>query len=106
VVATSRLPVEVETAAFRVVQEAMTNVVRHARAKRAGVAITRHDGQVTVAVEDDGVGFDPNAVPPGRLGLIGMRERVSLANGTLEIESARGQGTTLLARFPVPAEGR
>lgn len=99
-VAVERLQVDVETAVFRVVQEAMTNIARHAKAGRASVAITRHESQVTVVVEDDGVGFNPEAVPSGRLGLIGMRERVALANGTLEIESSPGHGATVLARFP------
>lgn len=96
-----RLPVEMETAIYRMVQEALTNVTRHASATRVGVAVVRTDGEVTATVEDDGVGFDPAAAAAGRLGLVGMRERVELAGGTLELESESGTGTTVLARFPL-----
>jgi len=99
-VETERLPTDIETAVYRVVQEALTNVARHARARRVSVVISRHEETATVAVEDDGVGFDPEAAMlSGRLGLIGMRERAALAGGTLEVESIPGQGTTILARF-------
>jgi signal transduction histidine kinase len=100
-VESERLPRDVETAIFRVVQEALTNVARHARARRVSVVVGRHDGHATVAVEDDGVGFDPeDAAASGRLGLVGMRERVALAGGGLDVESSPGNGTTVLARFP------
>jgi signal transduction histidine kinase len=102
-----RLPAEVETTIYRLVQEALTNVTRHARAGRVGVVIGRHGGQATLAVEDDGVGFDPEAAAEsGRLGLIGMRERAALVGGSVEVESAPGRGTTILARFPVPERGK
>jgi signal transduction histidine kinase len=101
-----RLPVAVETAIYRIVQEALTNVARHAKARRVSVVISRHDDHATVAVEDDGVGFDPAAVAAcGRLGLVGMRERAALAAGTLEVESTPGEGTTVLARFPLSNGG-
>ncbi|VTT99031.1 two-component system sensor kinase : PAS/PAC sensor signal transduction histidine kinase OS=Burkholderia sp. (strain CCGE1002) GN=BC1002_6138 PE=4 SV=1: PAS_3: PAS: HisKA_3: HATPase_c [Gemmataceae bacterium] len=96
-----RLPAPVETAVYRVAQEALTNVARHARATRAGVSVTRTPDQVSITVEDDGAGFDPGTNWAGRLGLLGMRERVAQIDGTLEIESALGRGTTVIARFPV-----
>lgn len=100
-----RLPPEVETAVYRVVQEALTNAARHAKATHVSVAVSRHGGFATVAVEDNGVGFDPEAAPPaGRLGLIGMRERAALAGGTLDVESSPG-GTTVLARFRLAERG-
>jgi len=89
---------------FRVAQEALNNVTRHARARAANVALRRMDGGLLLAVRDDGVGFDP--VRPGSrrsLGLASMRERVRLVNGTLEIESAPGHGTAIIVW--VPAEG-
>jgi PAS domain S-box-containing protein len=95
-----RLPAGVETALYRVVQEALTNVARHARATAVSVTVARAGGEARAVVEDDGGGFDP-AAPTGRLGLAGMRERVELVGGTLEVESAPGRGTTVIARVPV-----
>jgi PAS domain S-box-containing protein len=86
---------------FRVAQEALRNVSRHARARAASVALRRTDGGMRLAVRDDGVGFD--AASPGTrrsLGLASMRERVRLVNGTLEIESAPGRGTAIVAWVP------
>ncbi len=91
-----RLPAAVETALYRVVQEAVTNVVRHAAATRIDVLVERRDGRVMVMVEDDGKGFAPaTAGGAERLGLIGMRERAEALGGTLIIESAPGEGTTI-----------
>ena len=91
-----RLPAAVETALYRVVQEAVTNVVRHAAATRIDVLVERRDGRVMVMVEDDGKGFAPaTAGGAERLGLIGMRERAEALGGTLTIESAPGEGTTI-----------
>lgn len=91
-----RLPAAVETALYRVVQEAVTNVVRHAAATRIDVLVERRDGRVVVMVEDDGKGFAP-ATDGGEehLGLVGMRERAEALGGTLTIESAPGGGTTI-----------
>ena len=89
---------------FRVAQEALNNVARHAGVRAASVTLRQMDGGLLLAVSDGGVGFDPEH--PGkrmRLGLASMRERVRLVNGTLDIESAPGRGTTILAW--VPAEG-
>jgi signal transduction histidine kinase len=99
-----RLPADVETVLYRVVQEAMTNVARHARAQHVSVVIERHGGQAIAVVEDHGVGFDPCANGHGRLGLVGMRERVTLAGGTFEVESEAGCGTTVIARLPLDEE--
>jgi len=98
----ARAPVEIGTACFRIVQEAMSNVSRHARARHVEVTLTAQDVALEVAVRDDGVGFDVERVRTG-LGLMGMRERAELAGGRLEIESAPGAGTTLRARFPLPS---
>jgi signal transduction histidine kinase len=87
-----------------VAQEALNNVVRHARARAATVTLRHMDGGLLLAVRDDGVGFDPAGPGTGRsLGLASMRERVQLVKGTLDVESAPGQGTAIVAW--VPAEG-
>ena len=95
-----RLPGEVETALYRIVQEALTNVVKHAGASRVSILLTRKDGGVAAVVEDDGLGFDPGATRDHGLGLVGMRERVGLVGGRLRIESSAGAGTTLVAEVP------
>jgi PAS domain S-box-containing protein len=92
-----RLPVTVETALYRVVQEAMTNVVRHARATRVDVLVERRGDRVIVMVEDDGVGFESDQVQRGdHFGLLGMRERAETLGGILTVESAPGAGTTVM----------
>jgi PAS domain S-box-containing protein len=105
-----RLPAPVETALYRVVQEALTNVLKHASARRVSVILHRSQGYATAIVEDDGAGFDAESMMAsardgGRLGLLGMRERVALVGGTLTIESVPGRGTTVFARLPLdPAD--
>jgi signal transduction histidine kinase len=94
-----RLPEEVETALYRIVQESLTNVVKHAHATRVSVLLTRKDGAVTAVVEDDGRGFDPSVGREGGFGLDGMRERLALLGGRLEIESGES-GTTVAAVVP------
>jgi two-component system, NarL family, sensor histidine kinase UhpB len=97
----TRLPPEVETALFRIVQEALINIARHARATSAGVILTRRNGVVTAIIEDNGVGFDPDkATHTGRLGLLGMRERAEMLGGNLTLESSPGTGTTIYAEVP------
>jgi signal transduction histidine kinase len=92
-----RLPPVVETALYRVVQEAMTNVVRHARATRVDVLLERRGERVSVMVEDDGVGFDPARVQRGdHFGLLGLRERSEALGGSLIVESRPGAGTTVV----------
>ena len=90
---------------FRVAQEALGNVVRHAGALAASVTLRHLDDGLLLAVRDTGIGFDPGIPARGRhLGLAGMRERVRLVNGTLDIESAPGQGTTIVAWAPLAGE--
>jgi PAS domain S-box-containing protein len=96
-----RLPQEIETTLYRIVQEALTNVVRHARASRVDVVLERRDDSMLVIVEDDGDGFDVNlARESGHLGLLGMEERAEMLGGVLTIESAPGRGTTLFVEVP------
>ncbi|MEK6753765.1 MAG: HAMP domain-containing protein [Chloroflexota bacterium] len=97
-----RLPGDVETAIYRIVQETLTNIARHARAKSASILIERHNDVVRAIVEDDGVGFDVNANHGERhLGLLGMRERAELLDGTLTIESAPEHGTSIFIEIPL-----
>jgi signal transduction histidine kinase len=96
-----RLSPEIETALYRIVQESLTNIVKHARAGGVSITLGRKRSAVTVVVEDDGVGFDPARTREEGLGLIGMRERVALVGGRLTIESRPGAGTTFVAEVPV-----
>jgi two-component system, NarL family, sensor histidine kinase DevS len=96
-----RLPEEVETTLYRIVQEALTNVIKHAEATRVSILLTRANGAVVAVVEDDGGGFDPADARDGGLGLLGMRERLALLGGTLRIEAGADQGTTLAAEVPL-----
>ena len=92
-----RLPAEIETVIYRVVQEALTNVVRHADASTASVTVSARDERIRVFIEDDGVGFDPGHRPEQpHLGIEGMLQRAELVGGSLEITSTPGSGTVVL----------
>jgi PAS domain S-box-containing protein len=101
-----RVPVPIEVACFRAAQEALTNVARHARAKAIDLTLRRQDQEVTLIIQDDGVGFD---VPSARqraqvgesIGLLGIEERARLAGGRLMISSTRGQGCRIELHFPI-----
>jgi signal transduction histidine kinase len=95
-----RLPPEAETTLYRVIQEALTNIVKHSAASRVSILLQRQSGKVIAMVEDDGAGFDPRSTRDDAVGLAGMRERVSLAGGRLQVESSPGSGTTLVAEVP------
>jgi signal transduction histidine kinase len=97
----ARLPAEVETALYRIVQESMTNIVKHSHARSISVALVRKAGAAAAVIEDDGDGFDPEVVREGGFGLEGMRERVGLLDGRLQIESTPGEGTTIVAEVPL-----
>jgi len=95
-----RLPTDVETALYRIVQEALTNVVKHAQATAVSIVLAPKDGAVTALIEDDGRGFTPDGSGEG-LGLLGMGERLALLGGRLKIESSHGAGTTIVAEVPL-----
>jgi len=101
-----RLPGVIETTLYRVVQEAMNNVFKHAAAKSVSVSVERRGNMVLAIVEDDGMGFDSDSPPPSsnppRLGIAGMRERAVIAGGTLTVESSAGGGTTVRLQLPLP----
>ncbi|MCB0055900.1 MAG: sensor histidine kinase, partial [Caldilineaceae bacterium] len=94
----------IETTAFRIVQEALTNIARHAQAMHAGIRVSSPDGWLEIEIDDNGVGFDPKEALANRRGLTGMRERALLVNGTFAIESSPGQGTHKLIRLPISEE--
>jgi two-component system NarL family sensor kinase len=102
------LPARVEAGLYRIAQEALTNVARHARARRVEVTLAREAGAVRLAIRDDGAGFDPERLGPaaggadgaGHFGLLGMGERARLLGTTLELESAPGAGTRVEVRVP------
>jgi signal transduction histidine kinase len=102
---------EQETGLFRVFQEAINNVAQHARAHTVRVSLARTSGAVLVTVADDGTGFDPNETmdlraSPRGLGLLGMRERLNLMGGKLDVETSLGHGTRLRIRLPLVSESR
>jgi signal transduction histidine kinase len=96
-----RLPPEIETAIYRIVQEAVSNALRHAHAGRIDITVVTRPGAVVATVEDNGEGFDPGHATPGRLGLTGMRERAGLFNGRVRIDAAPGRGTSVTAELPL-----
>lgn len=99
-----RLPGRIEVTLYRIAQEAITNIVRHARATRASAVVLQRTNEVTLLVEDDGQGFDLASLEDNgakRLGLSGMQERAALTGGTCAVESTPAQGTTVRVRIPV-----
>jgi two-component system, NarL family, sensor histidine kinase DevS len=96
-----RLSAEIETALYRIVQEALTNVVKHAQASTVSVVLTRKGQSVVAVVEDDGRGFDPTQAREEGLGLVGMRERIALLDGRVTVESSERGGTTVAVEVPV-----
>jgi len=103
-----KLPGEMETALFRMCQEVLSNVVRHAHASAVLVQVGVEKGELHIEIEDDGKGFDPAAVAQRdarpHWGLMGIRERAEILGGTAEIDSAPGQGTRVAVHVPLPAE--
>jgi PAS domain S-box-containing protein len=105
-----RLALEIETACFRIVQESLTNIARHAQAQHVKIALHRTGGVLELSVHDDGCGFDlaamrERAVIGGSVGVLGMQERAELIGGQLDIESTPGQGSTVRLRCPLRRRG-
>ncbi len=98
-----RLDAAAELTVYRLVQEAVTNISKYARARHVWLTMAASDGRVEVTVRDDGVGFDPAVPPRSAYGLVGRRFRVEAASGTLAVRSAPGQGTLLTLRLPESA---
>jgi PAS domain S-box-containing protein len=104
-----RLPATVETTVYRIIQEALTNILKHSGATGVSLIVERQNGEVLAIIEDDGRGFDLEAATyaPGtgqQLGIEGMRERAALAGGRLDIETTPGSGTTVYVYIPLPAD--
>lgn len=97
-----RLPAETETALYRIVQEALTNVLKHAEANRVTVLLSQTEKTVALVVQDDGKGFELENLRDGGVGLIGMQERMGLLGGRLTVESGEGAGTMLKAEVSLP----
>ncbi len=98
-----RLPNEIEVVLYRVIQESLTNVARHAQAHHVSILLERRGAEVRAIIEDDGIGFDRPKVHSGKhLGLLGMRERVELVGGQFSVETAPNQGTSIYIRIPLP----
>jgi signal transduction histidine kinase len=96
-----RLKQDLETTLYRIAQEGLTNIVKHAKATRVDVLLERRDGSILLIIEDNGLGFDPEqALSTDRLGLLGIRERADMYQGSLTIESKPGSGTTLVVELP------
>jgi signal transduction histidine kinase len=95
-----RLPTEVETAIYRIVQEALTNIVRHANATHADVLLERKKDSIIVIIEDDGIGFDPNNKAINHLGLVGMQERATMLGGMITLESSSDRGSMIKLEVP------
>ena len=103
----ARLPAGTELALYRILQEALNNVERHARARQVTVQLKKSGGFVQLIIKDDGSGFDPDRITAGRkikggLGLLSMRERAAYVGGVFKVKSARGAGTVIEVRIPVP----
>jgi signal transduction histidine kinase len=103
---TARLPADTELALYRILQEALKNVEKHARARHVTVRLTQPGAFVQLAINDDGIGFDPDHHPArrkekGGLGLLGMRERATNVGGSLRINSSRNGGSEIDVRLPV-----
>jgi signal transduction histidine kinase len=101
-----RLPAEVEVSLYRIVQEALTNAVRHGQCRAIQVLLQRRNGNVTAVIEDDGLGFDASRQDTqdkneGHLGLVGIEERVAILNGRFRLESQPGAGATLVVEIPI-----
>jgi PAS domain S-box-containing protein len=101
-----RLTPEIETNLYRITQEALNNIYKHAEAKNVNVVVERRRNEMLLIIEDDGKGFEPSDIRSGKesgseLGVVGMRERAAIVGGTLEIESAPGKGTTIFAKVPI-----
>ncbi|MEW5957659.1 MAG: GAF domain-containing sensor histidine kinase [Chloroflexota bacterium] len=98
------LPVRIEGGLYRIAQEGLTNIARHAEARHVNLDLTITPAQVQLVIEDDGQGFDPAQVSPGHFGLIGLNERVKLLGGQLHLESSPGSGVRLEVVIPLSGE--
>jgi PAS domain S-box-containing protein len=99
------VPLPTKEAVYRITQEALQNIVKHARAHTVELTLEEHPDELVLRIADDGVGFDPSAAFPGHLGLLSMRERAAALGGSLEIQSAQGEGTHVTVHMPTTPLG-
>jgi signal transduction histidine kinase len=97
-------PPQVHFALYRVVQEALNNIVLHASARHVEIAFSNHSGRIDLAIQDDGIGFDPSDIAPGRLGLSIINDRIENIDGTIEIISRKGEGTLIKVVWAAPTD--
>jgi signal transduction histidine kinase len=100
-----RMPLDIEESLYRIAQEALHNVVKHANAQHARIVLRRAGREVRLAIEDDGIGFDPSLAPRGHLGLVGMRQRAERIGGELDIVQLPGGGTKVKLSLPLERAG-
>jgi len=98
---TAPLPDSVKETILRTVSEALTNIARHAQASESAVNLTANEQTLTVTIKDNGLGFDPQNIPSGHYGLLGIRERIRLIGGTLTFDTAPGKGTIIIIELPL-----
>jgi signal transduction histidine kinase len=91
----------IDITVYRIVQELVNNIVKHAHAKNALVQVTLHESKLTVTVEDDGIGFEPNKVYENGIGWTNILSRVAFLNGQIDVKSNKGEGTSVLIELPV-----
>jgi signal transduction histidine kinase len=96
-----RLPLDIEESLYRIAQEALHNVVKHANARHARIVLKRAGRELRLVVEDDGIGFDPRLAPRGHLGLVGMRQRAERMGGDLDIAPRPGGGSRVRVSLPL-----
>ena len=97
----SAIPEAMAETTIRAISEGLTNIARHAHAKNVTLHLAEQGNELEIEIRDDGVGFDPEAVQAGHYGLLGIRERVRLVGGRLEVQSVAGKGTGILIHFPL-----
>lgn len=90
-----------QVALYRLIQEILNNMKKHAQAKTITLSVMQENDTLIITIQDDGIGFDPNFIPAGHYGLIGMKERVLYLGGTLDIQSVIGDGSTFVVRVPL-----
>ena len=100
------IPSSAKIVIYRILQEALSNVAKHSQASRVSLSLAKRDGRIEFIIEDNGIGFDPEEAivkraPWGGLGLLGIKARTELSGGSFEVESAKGQGTTVSATWPL-----
>jgi two-component system sensor histidine kinase DegS len=90
-----------QVALYRLIQEILNNIKKHAKAKNIEVVFSYDNDNLTISIKDDGIGFNPTHIPPGRYGILGMKERATYLGGTLDIDSVLGEGSMFTIRVPV-----